>query len=47
VRYDQIDKSPEERKRGITITASHVEYETKNRHYTHIDCPVIKIILKI
>jgi len=39
VRYDQIDKSPEERKRGITITASHVEYETKNRHYTHIDCP--------
>jgi len=47
VRYDQIDKTPEERKRGNTITASHVEYETKNRHYTHIDCPVIKIILKI
>lgn len=39
MRYDQIDKSPEEKKRGITITASHVEYETANRHYTHIDCP--------
>jgi len=39
MRYDQIDKSPEEKKRGITITASHVEYETKKRHYTHIDCP--------
>lgn len=39
MRYDQIDKSPEEKKRGITITASHVEYETIKRHYTHIDCP--------
>jgi len=39
MRYDQIDKSPEEKKRGITITASHVEYETDKRHYTHIDCP--------
>jgi elongation factor Tu len=37
--YDQIDKTPEERARGITISASHVEYETKNRHYSHIDCP--------
>jgi elongation factor Tu len=37
--YDMIDKSVEERKRGITITASHVEYETEKRHYTHIDCP--------
>ena len=37
--YDQIDKSPEERARGITIAATHVEYETKNRHYAHVDCP--------
>lgn len=37
--YDQIDKAPEEKARGITINASHVEYETKNRHYAHIDCP--------
>lgn len=37
--YDQIDKAPEERKRGITISASHVEYETNKRHYAHIDCP--------
>ena len=37
--YDQIDKAPEERKRGITISTSHVEYETANRHYAHIDCP--------
>ncbi len=37
--YDQIDKAPEERKRGITISTSHVEYETLNRHYAHIDCP--------
>lgn len=37
--YDQIDKSPEEKARGITISSSHVEYETKNRHYAHIDCP--------
>jgi len=37
--YEDIDKSPEERKRGITISASHVEYETEKRHYAHIDCP--------
>lgn len=37
--YDQIDKAPEEKARGITINSSHVEYETKNRHYAHIDCP--------
>src|SRR5579863_2914500 len=37
--YDQIDKAPEERQRGITINTSHVEYETKNRHYAHVDCP--------
>jgi len=37
--YDQIDKAPEERERGITINTSHVEYETDNRHYAHIDCP--------
>jgi elongation factor Tu len=37
--YDQIDKAPEERARGITISASHVEYETDKRHYAHIDCP--------
>ena len=37
--YDQIDKAPEERARGITISTSHVEYETKKRHYAHVDCP--------
>ncbi|MDP1964945.1 MAG: elongation factor Tu, partial [Reyranella sp.] len=37
--YDQIDKAPEERERGITISTAHVEYETKNRHYAHVDCP--------
>ena len=37
--YDQIDKAPEEKKRGITISTSHVEYETPKRHYAHIDCP--------
>jgi len=37
--YDMIDKAPEERDRGITINISHVEYETENRHYAHIDCP--------
>ena len=37
--YDQIDKSPEEKARGITINATHVEYETKARHYAHVDCP--------
>jgi elongation factor Tu len=37
--YDMIDKAPEERERGITINTAHVEYETKNRHYAHVDCP--------
>ncbi len=37
--YDQIDNAPEERQRGITINTSHVEYETANRHYAHVDCP--------
>jgi elongation factor Tu len=37
--YDQIDKAPEERARGITISTAHVEYETNNRHYAHVDCP--------
>src|SRR3954453_23287738 len=39
VAFDQIDKAPEERERGITIATSHVEYETENRHYAHVDCP--------
>jgi len=39
VEYSKIDKAPEERKRGITISATHVEYETKKRHYAHVDCP--------
>lgn len=38
-KYDEIDKAPEEKKRGITINAAHVEYETSNRHYAHTDCP--------
>jgi elongation factor Tu len=37
--YDQIDKAPEEKERGITISTAHVEYETPNRHYAHVDCP--------
>jgi elongation factor Tu len=37
--YDQIDKAPEEKERGITINTAHVEYETSNRHYAHVDCP--------
>jgi elongation factor Tu len=37
--YDQIDKAPEERARGITISTAHVEYQTTNRHYAHVDCP--------
>ena len=37
--YDQIDKAPEEKARGITIATAHVEYSTKNRHYAHVDCP--------
>ena len=37
--YDQIDAAPEEKARGITINTAHVEYETQNRHYAHVDCP--------
>ncbi len=37
-KFDEIDKAPEERERGITIAISHVEYETDKRHYAHIDC---------
>src|SRR5260221_12615913 len=37
--FDQIDKAPEERERGITIAIAHVEYETAARHYAHVDCP--------
>jgi len=39
VKYDEIDKAPEEKERGITINAAHVEYETATRHYAHVDCP--------
>jgi elongation factor Tu len=39
IAYDQIDKAPEEKARGITISTSHVEYQTANRHYAHVDCP--------
>ena len=39
IAFDQIDKAPEERERGITISTAHVEYETANRHYAHVDCP--------
>merc|ERR1712100_810867 len=38
-RYDEIDNAPEEKARGVTINTSHVEYETENRHYAHVDCP--------
>ena len=37
--YGDIDRAPEERRRGITIATAHVEYQTENRHYGHIDCP--------
>ena len=37
--FDQIDKAPEERQRGITINIAHVEYQTEKRHYAHVDCP--------
>ena len=37
--YDQIDNAPEEKARGITIATAHVEYESENRHYAHVDCP--------
>src|SRR5256712_6394313 len=39
IAFDQIDKAPEEKARGITIATAHVEYETRNRHYAHVDCP--------
>ncbi|MDP9178681.1 MAG: GTP-binding protein, partial [Gemmatimonadota bacterium] len=39
VSFDQIDKAPEERERGITIATAHVEYESTKRHYAHVDCP--------
>src|SRR6187549_3849574 len=39
IKFDEIDKAPEERERGITIATAHVEYETANRHYAHVDCP--------
>ena len=39
IAYDQIDKAPEEKERGITIATAHVEYETAKRHYAHVDCP--------
>ena len=39
--FDQIDKAPEEKERGITIATAHVEYETDKRHYAHVDCPVM------
>ncbi len=39
ISYDEIDKAPEEKERGITISTSHVEYQTPNRHYAHVDCP--------
>src|SRR5216110_3856413 len=39
VAFDQIDKAPEEKARGITIATAHVEYETAKRHYAHVDCP--------
>ena len=38
-KYDEIDKAPEEKERGITINTAHVEYETDTRHYAHVDCP--------
>ena len=39
IAYDEIDKAPEEKERGITINTAHVEYETEGRHYAHVDCP--------
>ena len=38
--FDNIDKAPEERERGITISTAHIEYETEKRHYAHVDCPI-------
>ena len=39
LKYDEIDKAPEEKERGITINTAHVEYQTETRHYAHVDCP--------
>ena len=39
LKYDQVDAAPEEKARGVTINAAHIEYETQKRHYTHVDCP--------
>jgi len=39
ITFDQIDKAPEEKERGITIAIAHVEYNSENRHYAHVDCP--------
>ncbi len=39
LKYEDIDNAPEEKARGITINARHIEYETANRHYAHVDCP--------
>ena len=46
MRYDEIDKAPEEKARGITINTAHVEYETDKRHYAHVDCPGHAIYVK-
>ena len=45
--YAEIDKAPEEKKRGITIAASHVEYETNAKHYSHVDCPGHQEFIKV
>lgn len=44
--FDEIDKAPEEKERGITINTAHVEYETATRHYAHVDCPATPTMLK-
>jgi elongation factor Tu len=44
--FDQIDKAPEEKARGITISIAHIEYETANRHYAHVDMPVMPTYIK-
>ena len=45
--FDSIDNAPEERERGITIQTAHVEYETENRHYAHVDCPGLADFINI
>ena len=44
--YDNIDNAPEEKERGITINTAHVEYQTDNRHYAHVDCPGHAVYVK-